>query len=52
MVVLRTPSLASWSWLPWKASVAMRMETVKPIPAMVPVPATAAQPTGGAAGRG
>ena len=25
----------------------MRMETVKPIPAMVPVPATAAQPTGG-----
>ena len=25
----------------------MRMETVKPIPAMVPTPATAAQPTGG-----
>ena len=25
----------------------MRMETVKPIPAMVPTPVTAAQPTGG-----
>jgi hypothetical protein len=30
-----------------KASVEIRSETVKPIPAIVPPPRTAAQPTGG-----
>ncbi len=39
---LRLPQLT-----PWKASCAMRSETVKPIPAIVPPPATDAQPTGG-----
>ena len=44
---LRTPSFASSSWTPWNASVAISSETVKPMPAIVPPPATAAQPTGG-----
>ena len=44
---LRIPSFASSSWPPSKASVATRSGTVKPIPAIVPPPATAAQPTGG-----
>ena len=44
---LSTPSLASSSRAPWKASVAIRIETVKPMPAIAPPPATAAQPTGG-----
>ena len=43
----RMPSFASSSCAPLKASAAMRRATVKPIPAMVPPPATAAQPTGG-----
>ena len=43
----RTPSLASCSAVPVKARVAIRMDTAKPIPAIVPTPATAAQPTGG-----
>ena len=43
----RMPSLASASRVPWKASAAMSSDTVKPIPAMVPAPSTAAQPTGG-----
>ena len=43
----RMPSLASASRVPWKASDAMSRDTVKPIPAMVPAPSTAAQPTGG-----
>jgi hypothetical protein len=42
-----TPSLASASCSPEKASVAISSETVNPIPAMVPLPATAAQPTDG-----
>ena len=41
------PSFASSSCSPWNASVAISSETVKPIPAIVPPPATAAQPTGG-----
>ncbi len=41
------PSFASSSCAPSKASVAISSETVKPIPAIVPPPATAAQPTGG-----
>ena len=45
---LRLLELAS----PSKASVATSSETVKPMPAIVPPPATAAQPTGGAAARG
>jgi len=44
---LRTPSFASSRWSPRKASVAIRSETVKPMPATVPAPPTAAQPTGG-----
>ena len=44
---LRTPTFASSSSTPWKARSAMRMETVKPIPAIVPAAATDAQPTGG-----
>src|SRR5438094_759727 len=44
---LRIPTFASSSCLPSNASVATRSETVKPIPAIVPPPATAAQPTGG-----
>ena len=42
-----TPSFASSSVSPWKARLAIRSETVKPMPAMNPPPATAAQPTGG-----
>ena len=44
---VRTPSFASSSVAPWKARVAMSSDTVKPMPAMTPPPATAAQPTGG-----
>ena len=44
---LRMPSFASSSCCPSNASVAMSSETVKPMPAIVPPPATAAQPTGG-----
>ena len=43
----RTPSFASSSRAPWNASVAIRIETVKPMPAIAPPPATAAHPTGG-----
>ena len=39
--------MASASSVPWKASEAISSDTVKPIPAIVPVPSTAAQPTGG-----
>ena len=42
-----TPSFACSSCGPVNTSVAIRIETVNPIPAMVPPPATAAQPTGG-----
>ena len=42
-----TPSLACSKSVPVNTSVAIRIETVKPIPAIVPPPATAAQPTGG-----
>src|SRR5450755_3399391 len=42
-----TPTLAYWSCSPVKARVAISRDTVKPIPAMVPPPATVAQPTGG-----
>ncbi len=45
--VVRTPSLASCSWVPVKARVAIRMDTANPIPAIAPTPATVAQPTGG-----
>ena len=45
--VVRTPSLASCSWVPVKARVAIRMDTANPIPAIVPTPVTVAQPTGG-----
>ena len=47
-----TPSFASSSSTPRKASVAISSETVKPIPAIAPPPSTAAQPTAAAAGRG
>ena len=42
-----TPSFASSSCAPENASVAIRIETVKPMPAIAPPPTTAAQPTGG-----
>jgi hypothetical protein len=41
------PSFASSSLSPSNASAAIRSATVKPMPAIVPPPATAAQPTGG-----
>ena len=44
---LRTPTFASSSSAPWNARSAIRIETVKPMPASVPAPATDAQPTGG-----
>ena len=44
---LSTPSLASSSSRPLNASVAIRIETVKPIPAIAAPPRTDAQPTGG-----
>ena len=44
---LSTPSFASRRSAPSKASVAISSDTVKPIPAMAPPPAVAAQPTGG-----
>ncbi len=44
---VRTPTFASSSSVPRNASDAIRIETVKPIPAIVPAPPTAAQPTGG-----
>ena len=43
---LRTPTFASARSAPRKASDAIRSETVSPIPAIVPAPATEAQPTG------
>ncbi len=42
-----TPSFASRSSSPSKASEAISSETVKPIPATAPPPAVATQPTGG-----
>ena len=42
-----TPTFASASWLPWKASEAISSDTMKPMPATAPAPVTAAQPTGG-----
>ena len=39
------------SCAPWNASEAISSDTMKPIPAMAPAPATAAQPTGGRIGR-
>ena len=42
-----TPNFASASCSPSKAREAIRNETVKPMPAMVPLPATAAHPTAG-----
>ncbi len=47
IAALRTPSFASRSSTPLKASAAIRIETVKPIPAIAPPPIVAAQPTGG-----
>ena len=44
---LSTPSFACSSCSPWKARVAISSETVNPMPAIAPPPATAAQPTGG-----
>ena len=44
---LSTPSLASSSRSPVNASVAIRIDTVNPMPAIVPPPTTAAHPTGG-----
>ncbi len=44
---LRMPSFASSSCGPSNARVATSSDTVKPIPAIVPPPATATQPTGG-----
>ena len=41
------PSLASASSEPWNASVAIRIETVNPMPAIAPPPITDPQPTGG-----
>ena len=41
------PSFASASSAPEKARSAISSATVKPMPAMVPLPSTAAQPTGG-----
>ena len=43
----RMPTFASSSVAPSKASVAISSARVKPMPATVPAPATAAQPTGG-----
>ena len=43
-----TPSLASARSLPVNARLAMSSDTVNPIPATVPTPSTAPQPTGGA----
>ena len=41
------PTLASASSASWKASEAISRDTMNPMPAMVPTPVTAAQPTGG-----
>ena len=41
------PTFAWSSSAPWNARVAMSSATVKPTPAIVPLPSTAAQPTGG-----
>ena len=46
MAADRTPSLASCSSGSWKARLAISSETVNPMPAIAPVPASAAQPTG------
>ena len=47
MPALSRPIFASSSCVPEKASVEISSETVNPIPAIVPPPARAAQPTGG-----
>ena len=44
---VRMPRVASLNAFPVNATDAMRRETVNPIPAIVPAPSTAAQPTGG-----
>ena len=44
---LSTPSFASSSSDPLKARFEISSETVKPMPAIVPPPASAAQPIGG-----
>ena len=44
---LSTPSLASSRRSPLNASVAIRIDTVNPMPAIAPPPTTAAHPTGG-----
>jgi hypothetical protein len=44
------PRVASLNSFPVNATDAMRRETVNLIPAIVPAPRTAAQPTGGGAG--
>ncbi len=44
---LSTPIFASSRSAPVNASVAISSDTVKPMPAMAPAPATEAQPTGG-----
>ena len=44
---LRMPTFASSSRSPSNARVATSKATVKPTPAIVPAPLTAAQPTGG-----
>ena len=51
MAADRMPSLASSSSGPWNARLAISSETVNPMPAIAPVPANAAQPTGSAAAR-
>ena len=47
MAALRVPIFASSRSAPSNARVEISSETVKPMPAIVPAPATAAQPTGG-----
>ena len=46
-----TPSFASARSVPVKARQAISSDTVNPIPATVPTPSTAPQPTGGASRR-
>ena len=43
----KTPTFASCSCSPRKASEAISRDTVNPMPAIAPAPATAAQPIGG-----
>ena len=47
----RMPSLASARSVPVKASEAISSATVNPMPATVPTPSTAPQPTGGVSRR-